>query len=230
MISGRSYFALINGASNTPALTAGKVNVTEKFTVNQTELKSYVEATQVVGTAGYLTVTFAGTYAVGDIVRLTVTSSLTSRQLFRKTYTHVVQAGLSTVTDIAVAFKAMILADKNNVNNSPYSDATNVSGVLTITQYDDDSKGLVGYTFTDSASGTIVNVPTATVISEGQPSDLEDRGIAAADITIANYTTLRITLHTEVAIPFIDSQGATARELFWYGTPAQATALKALFL
>ena len=42
------------------------------------------------------------------------------------------------------------------------------------------------------------------------------------------WTTLRITLHSEAAIPFIDSQGATAKEIYWYGTPADAAALALL--
>lgn len=228
MISGRNYFALLNGSANTPALANGKINVTENFSVFQTELKSYVEATQVVGTAGFLEVTIAGTYAVGDAVRVTITSNLTSRQAWRKSYSHIVVAGSTTNDDIALAMANLIVADIGP--NSPYASSVAVANVVTITQLDDDKRGLVGYTFTDSAAGTIANVPTATVISEGQPSDLVDRGIPAGDITIANYTTLRITLHSEVAIPFIDSAGVTAKEIYWYGTPAQATALKALIV
>jgi len=230
MISGRNYFALINGVANTPAAsgTPSKINVTAQFNPFRSELKSAISIAQQVGTAGFLTVTFAGTYAVGDLVRLTITSNLTSRQAWRKSYTHVVQAGLATVTDIANAFTAMIAADVANTLNTPYSAVANVAGVMTVTQLDDDKKGLVGYTFTDSAAGTIVNVPTATVISEGQPSDLVDKGIDAGLITAANYTTVRITFHADAAIPFIDSQGATCREIYWYGTPAQAAALVAL--
>ena len=226
--NGRAVIALLNGVGNLPAYTAGKINVTEKFSVDQSELKSKISIAQVVGVAGYLTVTFANAYAVGDNVSLTITSNLTSRQLFRKKYSHTVQAGLATVTDIANAFTAMILADVNNPLNSPYSAVSNIAGVMTVTQFDDDKYGLVAYTFTDSAAGTIVSVPTATVISEGQPSDLVDKGIPAGDITAANYTTLRIVFHHEVAIPFIDSAGVTASEIYWYGTVAQAAALAAL--
>jgi len=231
MISGRNYFSLLNEAGNLPASagTPAKINVTAQFNPFRSELKSAISIAQVVGTAGFLTVTFAGGgYAVGDLVRLTITSNLTSRQAWRKSYVHTVQAGLTSVTNIADAFTAMIQADVNNILNSPYSAVANVAGVLTVTQLDDDKQGLVGYTFTDSAAGTIASVPTITVISEGQPSDLIDRGVDAADITLANYTTVRITLHSEVAIPFIDSQGATCKEIYWYGTPAQAAALVAL--
>jgi hypothetical protein len=230
MISGRNYFALINEAANLPASagTPPKINVTAQFNPWRSELKSAISIPQVVGVSGFLTVTFAGAYAVGDEVRLTITSNLTSRQAWRKSYTHTVQAGLTTATDIANAFTAMIQADVNNPLNSPYSAVSNVAGVMTVTQFDDDKQGLVSYTFTDSAAGTIVSVLTPTVISEGQPSDLIDKGIDAADILLANYTTVRITFHNEVAIPFIDSQGATCKEIFWYGTPAQAAALVAL--
>ena len=231
MISGRNYFALIApiapflpAQSGTPA----KVSVTDQFNPFRSELKAVVSIPQAVGVAGFLTVTFAGAYAVGDLVRLTIVSNLTSRQLFRKSYVHTVQAGLTTPTDIANAFTAMIQADVNNPLNSPYSAVSNVAGVMTVTQFDDDKRGLVSYTFTDSAAGTIVSVPTATVISEGQPSDLIDKGIDPALITAANYTTLRITFHNEVAIPFIDSQGATCKEIYWYGTVAQAAALAGL--
>ena len=237
MIGGRNYFALLNPSANTPGLTGtpAKINVTDNFNPFRSELKAVVSIGPNAGTAGFLTVTFAGGgYAVGDLVRLTITSNLTSRQAWRKSYVHTVQAGLATVTDIADAFTAMIQADVNNTLNSPYSAVANVAGVLTVTQLDDDKQGLVGYTFTDSAAGTIASVPTTTVISEGQPSDLIDRGVDAAEIAAygafpgAGLTTLRITFHNEVAIPFIDSQGATVKEIYWYGTTAQAATLAGL--
>lgn len=225
--NGRQIIALLNGVSNTPALTAGKINVTEKFTVDQSELKSKISYAQVVGAAGFLTVTIAGGgYAVGDEVRLTITSNLVSRSLWRKSYVHIVQSGGTSVTAIATAITALIVADITP--DSPYASASNIAGVIIITQFDDDSRGLVGYVFTDSAAGIIVNVPTTTVISEGQPSDLVDKGIDPALITAANYTTVRIVFHHEVAIPFIDSAGSTAKEIYWYGTVAQAAALVAL--
>jgi len=231
MIGGRNYFALVAPIAPflpAPFGTPQQVQVTDNFAPFRSELKSAISIGQVPGAAGFLTVTFGGAYAVGDLVRLTITSNLTSRQLFRKSYTHTVQAGLTTVTDIANAFTAMILADVNNPLNSPYSAVSNVAGVMTVTQFDDDKQGLVSYTFTDSAAGLIASVLTPTVISEGQPSDLLDRGVPQADILAANYTTVRITFQHEVAIPFIDSAGATVREIYWYGTPAQAAALVAL--
>jgi len=228
MIGGRSQIALLNGAANLPAATGtpSKINVTEKFSVFRSELKSVINIPQVVGAAGYLTITLVGPYAVGDQVRVTVTSNLTSRQLFRKTYTHTVVAGGTSVTAIALALSLLMAADIGV--DSPFASVVPVAGVLTITQQDDDKRGLVGYVYTDSAAGTITNVPTATVISEGQPSDLVDAGIPAGDITAANYSTLRITFHHEVPIPFVDSQGITAKEIIWFGTVAQAGALAAL--
>lgn len=223
---GRSKFALLNEATNTPADTGGIINLTEKFLIPRSELKSAISIAAAAGVAGYLTITIAGTYAVGDLVRITITSNLTSRQLWRKSYVHRVQAGATTVTDIAAAFAALISADI--APGSPYASASNVAGVLTVTQYDDDKRGLVGYVYTDSAAGTIANVPTATVISEGQPSDLVDMGIPADEITAASYTTVRIAFQHEVAVPFVDSVGAVAKEIVWYGTPAQAAALVAL--
>jgi len=223
---GRNYFALLNGASNTPANTGGVINLTEKFPVQASELKSAISIAAVVGVAGFLTVTIAGTWAVGDLVRLTITSNLTSRQQWRKSYVHVVQAGATSVTAVATALRKLVQADISAT--APYASATNVAGVITITQLDDDKRGLVGYVYTDSAAGTIVNVPTATVISEGQPSDLVDRGIPAGDITLASYTTVRLEFHSEAAVPFIDSVGANSKEIYWYGTPAQAAALVAL--
>jgi hypothetical protein len=237
MISGRNYFALLNPVANTPIVATGtpaKINVSDNFNPFNSELKAEITLVPAVGASGFLTVTFVGPYAIGDDIRLTITSNLTSRQAWRKSYTHTVQAGLTTVTDIANAFTAMILTDVNNSLNSPYSAVSNIAGVMTVTQFDDDKQGLVSYTFTDSAAGTITSVLTPTVISEGQPSDLLDRGITADEIAnygampLGGWTTLRITLHSEAAIPFVDSQGATAKEIYWYGTAGDAAALALL--
>lgn len=236
MISGRNYFSLLNPSTNTPASTGtpAKINVTDNFNPFRSELKAVVSLAAAVGTAGFQTVTFGGAYAVGDEIRLTITSNLVSRQLWRKSYVHTVQAGGTALAAISAAFAALVQADVNNVLNSPYASVVDNGGNIVITQFDDDKRGLVAYTFTDSAAGTIGAVLTPTVISEGQPSDLEDRGVSADDIAaygpipVGGFTTLRITLHSEVAIPFIDSQGATAKEIFWYGTAAQAATLAGL--
>ena len=227
MNTGRKYFALL-AEGHTPADTAGIVDVTPGFKVPKTELKSAIFVAPVVGVAGYLTVTVAGTYSVGDELRLTITSNITSRQQWRKSYNHVVEAGATSVTAIATAIAKRVAADIAAGPDTPYVSATNAAGVITITQFDDDKNGLVGYVYTDSASGTFVNVPTATVISEGQPSDLVDKGIAVGDINLASYDTVRINFHSETAIPFIDSVGATNKGIYWYGTAGEGAAFAAL--
>ena len=226
MKTGRNYFALIAEA-HVPANVGGLVDLTPSFKVQKTELVSAISYGPTAGVAGFLTVTVAGVYAVGDTVRLTVTSNLVGRQLYRKTFAHTVLVGATTVTDIANALTAKIAAEAGSLN-SPFASATNVAGVITITQQGDDKKGLIGLTYTDSAAGTIVNVPTATVISEGQPSDLVDKGIDADDINLATYDTVRINLAAEVAMPFIDSKGATAKEIYWYGTVGNGAGLATL--
>jgi hypothetical protein len=222
---GRNYFAIIAEA-HTPANTGGIVDLSPKYSAEKAELKSAIFIAPAVGVAGYLTVTIAGTYAVGDLVRVTITSNLIGRQQWRKSYVHTVVAGGTSVTAIATAIAALIAADV--APDSPYASATNVAGVITVTQAGDDKRGLVGYVYTDSALGTIVNVPTVTVYSEGQPSDLVDRGVDASDINLASYDTVRIALQVGAAIPFVDSIGATAREIYWFGTPGEGANLATL--
>ena len=225
MKTGRNYFAILT-EGHTPANTAGVIDLSPSFKVEKAELKSPIFIAPATGVAGYLTNTFAGTYAVGDEVRFTITSNAVSRRLWRKSYTLTVQAGATTVTDIAAAFAALISADVSA--ESPYASATNTAGVLTVTQKGDDKRGLVGYVYTDSAAGTTVNVPTATVVSEGQPSDLVDRGVDAADINLASYDTVRIAYSAVAPIPFIDSVGATVKEIYWYGTAGEGADLVTL--
>lgn len=211
---GRNYYAII-AEGHTPANTAGLVDLSPQHVVQKSELISAIFIAPVTGVAGILTITFAGAYAVGDFIRVTITSNLTSAQVWLKSYTHTVQAGATTVTDVADAFSALISADVSST--SPYASAANVAGVLTVTQFGDDKRGLIGYVFTDSAAGTVVNVPTPTVVSEGQPDDLVDRGIDVDDINNATFDTVRIDLRSEAAIPFIDAIGAVTREIYWYG-------------
>lgn len=222
---GRNFFAILT-EGHTPANTGGIIDLSPSYKVSKEELKSALFVAPAAGTAGFLTITLAGTYAVGDKVRVTITSNLTSRQAWRKSYVHTVQAGATSVTDIATAIAKLIKSDVGS--NSPYADATNAAGVITVTQVGDDKNGLVGYVHTDSAAGTIANVPTPTVISEGQPSDLVDRGVDAGEISLAQYDTVKIALEHNAAIPFIDSVGSTAKEIYWYGTPGEGAALATL--
>ncbi len=222
---GRDYFALI-AEGYTPANTGGIIDLTPSYKVEKTELKSALFVAPQVGTAGFLTVTVANTYAVSDLVRLTITSNITSRQLYRKSFVYTVQAG-DTNDDIAAYFANSIAKEAGSLN-SPFASAVALANVVTITQQDDDKQGLIAYTYTDSAAGTIDSLPTLTVISEGQPSDLVDKGVEASEINIASYDTVRIDLHADVAIPFIDSVGATAKEIYWYGTPGEGAPLETL--
>jgi hypothetical protein len=223
--AGRSYFALI-AEGHTPLLAAdGTIDLTPGYVVPETSLKKAIFVAPVVGAAGYLTTTFASTYVSGDFIRLTITSNLTNRQQWRKSYTYSVVSG-DTVTIIAAAFASLISADMGM--NSPYASAVSALGVLTVTQKGDDKRGLVGYDYTDSAAGTMVTVATQTVYSEGQPSDLIDKGIDAMAINLASYDTVRIAANPEAPIPFINAVGAVASEIYWFGSPGEGANLATL--
>lgn len=224
---GRNYFALI-AEGHTPAVSAGMLDLTPSFLVGTNELAGggAIFIAPAVGTAGFLTITLTAPFVVGETIRITITSNLVSRQLYRKSFVQEVLAG-DTVTTIAARFAAAMAQEAGSLN-SPFASATSALGVITVTQQDDDKRGLIGYTYTDSVAGTVVNVPTATVISEGQPSDLEDRGIDAGDINLASYDTVRIDLAADAAIPFIDSEGSTAKEIYWFGSPGDGALLAAL--
>ena len=226
--AGRNYFALI-AEGHTPLLAAdGTIDLTPGYVVPKTSLIKAIFVAPVApptAAAGFLTTTFAGTYVSGDFIRLTVTSNLTNRQQWRKSYVYSVVSG-DTVTDIAAAFAALISADMGE--NSPYASAVSALGVLTVTQKGDDKRGLVGYEYTDSAAGTIALVSTLTVYSEGQPDDLVDKGIDAMAINLASYDTVRIAANPEAPIPFIDAVGAVAKEIYWFGTPGQGAPLETL--
>lgn len=223
---GRNYFVIVANAY-VPTNTGGVIDLSPKYSFLATELRGGILITPNVGVAGFLTITLAGTYAVGDEIRITITSNTNSKQLFTKTYFHTVQAGATTVTAIATALASRIRNSFNTEN--PIATVTNALGVITITQKGDDKFGLIGYVNTNSASGgTIVLTPTPTVLSEGQPSDLLDRGADPSDVTLAAYDTVRIGLVSEAAIPFIDSVGGTAKEIYWYGAVGNGAGLVAL--
>tara|TARA_R110000787_G_scaffold71266_11_gene158742 strand:+ start:6215 stop:6907 length:693 start_codon:yes stop_codon:yes gene_type:complete len=223
--AGRSYFALIAEGYTPQLLADGTIDLTPGYIVPKTSLKKAIFVAPAVGAAGYLTTTFVGPYVSGDFIRFTVTSNLTNRQQWRKSYTYSVVTG-DTVTTIAAAFASLISADMGM--NSPYASAVSALGVLTVTQKGDDKRGLVGYDYTDSAAGTMVTASTLTVYSEGQPSDLIDKGIDALAIGLASYDTVRIAANPEAPIPFINAVGAVASEIYWFGTPGQGVLLAAL--
>jgi hypothetical protein len=223
--AGRSYFALIAEGYTPQLLADGTIDLTPGYIVPKTSLKKAIFVAPAVGAAGYLTTTFAGTYVAGDFIRFTVTSNLTNRQQWRKSYTYSVVTG-DTVTTIAAAFASLISADMGM--NSPYASAVSALGVLTVTQKGDDKRGLVGYDYTDSAAGTMVTASTLTVYSEGQPSDLIDKGIDALAIGLASYDTVRIAANPEAPIPFINAVGAVASEIYWFGTAGEGAPLVVL--
>jgi hypothetical protein len=223
--AGRNYFALVAPIGHVAALTNGSIDLTPGYVVPETSLKKAIFVAPVVGAAGYLTVTLTGTYALGEEVRLTITSNLTSRQQWRKSYVYMTVAA-DTLTTIAAAMASLVAADI--AATSPYASVISAAGVITITQKGDDKRGLVGYPYTDSVAGLIANVSTLTVYSEGQPSDLEDKGIAASAILSASYDTVRIAANPESPIPFIDAVGAVAKEIYWFGDAGTGAALAAL--
>jgi len=219
--AGRNYFAILTEGFDTTEAN-GIITLSPGFQFPSTSLKKALLIAPIGGTPGDLEFTFANTYASGDSIRLTITSNLTNRQQWRKSYVYSVVSG-DTVTIIAAAFASLISADVGE--NSPYSLAVSALGVLTVTQKGDDKRGLVGYEYTDSAAGTIVLASTLTVYSEGQPSDLIDKGVDAGDIGLTEYDTVRIAANPEAPIPFINAVGAVATEIYWYGTVGKGAAL-----
>lgn len=212
---GRDIIPLI-AEGHTPANTGGMVDVTPSFVVPKTALKSAVFVAPAVGAAFARTVTFAGTYAVGDEITVTVKGGPETPQKWSKIYRYVVPAGGTSVTAIATAIKNKILAD----SGAPYT-ASNVAGVLTVTLKNDDSKALSIEGWTNSSAGTIAVGALAGTISEGNPQDLIDKGIDPADINLASYDTVKVVYEAEAPIGSIDSKDKRVREIIWYGTPGE---------
>lgn len=233
-MTGRNFFAVINeDAAYDPTANQpdaeGNFELAPNYVIPSSFLKGAktVAINPVGGTAGYLTVTIGGTYTVGDEARITIESNLPSRQKFVKSYVVDVLGGM-TNDDIASALAEKFSRELNaGLIDYPIASVSVASNVVTITQKGDDKRGLIGTTYTDSTAGTIVNLPTATVISEGQPSDLVDRGVDVSAINLASYDTVKIELNIEVAQPFIDSKGAVVKELFWYGVVGKGANLVA---
>ncbi|MHA1286436.1 MAG: hypothetical protein ACTSPB_03415 [Candidatus Thorarchaeota archaeon] len=211
---------------HTPALSGGQVDLSPSFVVESSTLKGAEFIAPNVGSATVVTATIGGTYAVGDVVRLTLTSNDESTQKWRKSYRHTVQVNATAVNDVAAALGAQIERDGQEVR-TPYT-ASTAGAVITITAKTDDKNALVGLEYVNSAAGTIVLGGSAAVISEGQPSDLVDRGVDPADINLAQYDTVRIKYEPTEAVPNIDNKTPKPREIFWYGTPGEGSALATL--
>ena len=241
-MTGRNFFAVINeSAAYDPTLNEPDAEGNFELAPNYVIPSTYLKGANVVviapnaGTAGKVDVTIGGTYAIGDQVKLTIESNATSRQKFVKTYVLDIDSVLAAGTNNDIA-EALLQKFKSELNaglvDYPIASVSRVGAVVTITQKGDDKRGILAYEFTDSASGTIAVATTLTTISEGQPSDLVDKGISADDITLASYDTVKIELNIEVAQPFIDSKGTVVKELYWFGVVGKganlSTAIAAL--
>ncbi len=218
----RKTIAIVSEIS--PTSTGGIVKLAPDFSVPEAALANAtsINIGQVPGGAGSVAITFSGTYAAGDQAKVTISSNLTSRQKFRKTYTVDVVAGATTVTNIAAALVSKIQREIDaGLIDYPFASVGNVAGVVTVTQKGDDSHGLEVFVYaTSSNSGAIGSVITQTTISEGQPSDLADAGIPADKIVAANYATVLVPYNIQVAQPFIDLKGEVATHLKIFASAA----------
>ena len=221
---GRKLIPILSEGFTPTVDTNGFLSLSTKFKLPLSFFKKAVLLTPVSGTKGYVTITFAGTYAIGDVIRVTFTARR-SGQDYRKSFVLDVVAGITTLTQIADYFEALILAEIANGGNDVFSAASNIAGVLTVTQANDDKIGIMTYVDTDSAAGTVTAVATNTVRSEGQPSDLVDNGIPSGDINLASYDTVRIEMNAEVPGQFIGTVGTEASEVVVYLTPGKGAIL-----
>jgi hypothetical protein len=217
----RKTIAIVTEGS--PSTTGGLVTLAPDFVVPEAALANVtsINIAQQSGTAGYVEITFAGTYVVGDQAKVTISSNLTSRQKFRKTYTVDVLAGATGTTAIAASLVAKIQREIDaGLIDYPFASVSNAAGVVTVTQVGDDSHGLEVFVYTASTNGTIASAITDTVISEGQPSDLTDAGIPSDKVVAANYATVLVPYNIQVAQPFIDSKGEVATHLKIFASAA----------
>ena len=225
---GRSYIAL-NANSTVPAVTGTTLLLTPSFSIDTSTVapgQVAVKIGQAAGTAAKETITLVNNAAVGDELRITLVSNDTSRQLWRKSYSVTVQAGFITPTLVAAELSAQIALDGAQAS-CPYT-ASVAAGAITVVSKDLNKDSLNATVYTNSATTTITAIRTNGVLSEGQPSDLEARGIPATDISLATYSTVRFEYEPVAAQPFIDMKGKKSIEVFWYGTPANATALETI--
>jgi phage tail sheath gpL-like len=221
---GRDFFVILT-EGHTPANTGGMVDLSPEFIVEKDELKGAIAISPNAGSPSTFTVTLAGTYAVGDKIVVSIQSNDRSTQLWTKAYTHVVQAGSTSVTAIATAITAKIAAD--GMNDAPYT-ATSAAGVITIVAKTNDKRALARTVYTNSSAGTIVASAVATTISEGQPQDLIDKGVDPSLINLASYDTVRIDYEADAPIGDIDASVPFNREIYWYGTVGEGATLATL--
>lgn len=190
------------------------------FTVN-----SPVRIANFAGTASKSVITFSGTYAINDQIRVTLTIK-DSAQTVIKNFVHTVTN--ISVTNIAASFKALIAA--SILEGLPnISMATSAAGVLTITSSSLVSNNFSVTSYTASASGVVTPAFTPVAQSEGIPSVLKAAGVPAADITLALYDTVLLTYKQDAAIPFIDSEGKIVKEVTAFVPVGQGSVLIAKF-
>jgi len=213
---GRSYIAF-NAEAHVPSLTAGMIDITPSFVVPTSSLSGQAPTMAVIAQAAGVpaqnVITFAGAFVAGDDITVSITSSATSRQLWRKSYYYTVQPG-DGLNDVAEAIGNQISADGEQ-SETPYTGAV-AAPVVTIALKSDDTDSLNVTVWTNSAAGTLTPVATAATISEGQPSDLLDKGIPAEDILSASYDTYRFEYRPTVAQPFIDMEGKKSIEIYFF--------------
>ena len=224
--TGREKFPIV-AEGHVPAVTAGFVDLSPKFKVPAHTLKGAVFVAPQAGTPGNLAITLAGTYSVGDKIRITIVSNLVSGQIWRKSYLIEVKAGATALVDIAQQLADAMGRDVANAN-APLASAVAAGAVVTVTQKGDDKRGLNSEDWTDSASGTVTVVNTPTVISEGQPDDLLDAGVPAEQINLASYDTVKIIYNADAEVPHIGYLGAEVKEILWYGDPGTGANLVTL--
>jgi len=233
----RDFITVVNAATAISTSVIGGVSYVNlngtKFQVEKGQVDFPATATATVaGVAGTAIVTMTGTFVAGEQVRLTL-SLPNSTQRINKSYVHTVLTGGTSVTAVAAALAALVTADIA-AGLPAVATATSALGVLTLTQ-SSTTGAVIGGTgagypvnvvaYADSAAGVATVTGTATTQSEGTPADLLAAGVDPADITLASYSTVLLKAKIDAAIPFIDSEGKTVKEIKFYSTPAITAAL-----
>tara|TARA_R110002126_G_scaffold94290_6_gene222698 strand:+ start:146 stop:829 length:684 start_codon:yes stop_codon:yes gene_type:complete len=219
--------------NNATAITTTTINGVDYVNINGSKtqvIKGNVTfpaaATATVpGTLGNVTVTVGGTYVAGDQVRVSL--SLPASNRITKSYVHTVVSGGVALNVIAVALAALIAADVNAGLPGLAAPVVPAGAVVTLIQ--DGTQGVIltnnVVAYTDSALGTVAVASVATVRSQGTPADLLEEGVDAGVIGLATYSTVLLKNSVNAAIPFIDSEGKTVKEIKFYSTPAICAAL-----
>jgi len=227
---GYKKFPIVSNASigvNTTIGGVEYVNINSKFSLPKASfvVNTPTRIASSAGSALSYNITFAGTYAINDQIRVTLTIK-DSAQTIIKNFVHTVTD--ISVTSIAVAFKTLI--ESSIIGGLPgIASPTNSSGVLTVPSSSVVSNNFSVSVHTASASGTVAFSFTAVTQAEGVPAVLLEAGIAAADITLATYDTVLLTYKQDAPIPFIDSEGKIVKEVKAFVPVGQGAGLIAKF-